>query len=242
MIVFLLLLTFQTCTNIHSKNEIDDDRKATHTMKIDSVALLESFRNVVTRQLSAEVSLDLDQPDDNPAEPLDAEHIVLGEKNYPQSDSKNHLVGDQVKKQSKCKVVPEDTLVIGRVAGSASSHETVKKDGPHTVTPCTGVVVDGQDDKLNLTVRVKKPPDGMLLKINYVTKEDQTAGDSFWISLDVIAWNIELATRIKKPPDLYEHLHGYAALFSFDPPPVSIKKPPDKVSEGIEAEQFVVEF
>ena len=96
------------------------------------------------------------------------------------------------------------------------------------------------DINLDLTVRVKKPPDRMYQKLNY---QKGSARDISFVDLVVSDDGImELAAKIKKPPDILDEDlldAAYANHASLDPPPLRMKKPPDRAYQRIEAMMHV---
>ena len=117
-----------------------------------------------------------------------------------------------------------------------SSMEAVFQEESHeSVDPCPGAEVAGQDINLDLTVRVKKPPDRMYQKLNY---QKGSARDISLVDLVVSDDGImELAAMIKKPPDILDEDlldAAYANHASLDPPPFRMKKPPDRAYQRIE--------
>ena len=79
--------------------------------------------------------------------------------------------------------------------------EAVFQEESHeSVDPCPGAEVAGQDINLDLTVRVKKPPDRMYQKLNY---QKESARNISFVDLVVSDDGImELAAKTKKPPDI----------------------------------------
>ena len=134
---------------------------------------------------------------------------------------------DNIEKELS-KELTENIIVIEKAAANAITMDAV------SVVPFTGEEVAGMVFNLELRVRVKKPPDKTKIKYQH---------DLLGVIEPVAKWSNEQAARMKKPPDPDEVIiddahHGLQV--SFNPPPVRIKKPPDKVCQGKQAVKVVV--
>ena len=212
--------------NIVNKNAINEEKsdKQGEVTSLTSQFQAESTgRTNDLTQVAVEVSQGVNEPDKEPPD-----------KVYCDFDS-DEIKNSRINSEFSALEIEQDKDVTRNPTVNWQEAVTRISSG-RSVTYGIYVTVDGQDVNIDFTTRVKKPADDRLSEVSYqkflTKKVDQ-----------IVSSQTLFNEMIKYPPDILpEDLLGEVSdpIVSLDPPPVKVKKPPDKVEQVNETVKFGV--